>query len=233
MPPSSAPTQSRASSSFRVSSWDPQLILGQIICLQSCYYTLLGFLCMLMDLLWAQPLSLDHLLSFRTLRTDIALGWFYILMFIMGAAVTALLLQRIVHRAKLCLDFTLTLYGWHLVFSWVYGGFPTAAGWWLQLMVCILTTSLLGEYVCMRKEMEPILLKNNNNNNTSRSTHTLGSHRSLASGGAQATSFRKERDVEAQKLFSPPPTNEQNPEMIPLATIRRNGASTSSSSGRW
>jgi hypothetical protein len=127
--------------------------------MQCFYYAALGFLLLFLDILAAQPVTLNHILAYTTLRSDTAMGWMYMFTFLLTACPCgALGLRLIVTRAKLCLDFTVTCHFFHLILSWLYQGFPTTATWWLCMLCSILIMSLGGEYLCMRKEMEPITI---------------------------------------------------------------------------
>ena len=87
------------------------------------------------------------------------------------------MLRAIVRRAKLCLDFACTFYFYHLLFTWHYGGFPAGLLWWLMMGASLCGMAMFGEYLCMRKEMEPILLTggtvNSSNGNGRESTDAL------------------------------------------------------------
>jgi hypothetical protein len=78
-------------------------------------------------------------------------------MFLFGVY-SARALVWIVERAKLCLDFGGTLYLLHLIFCTQYDAFPKSASWWLVTIAALLGTSILGEYWCMKRELEPIAL---------------------------------------------------------------------------
>ncbi|KAJ9527285.1 hypothetical protein QJQ45_025567 [Haematococcus lacustris] len=63
-----------------------------------------------------------------------------------------------VERAKKCLDFASTAYFLHLVACWGYEGFPLSLAWWTVNALGLLITSLLGEWLCVRREMQEIPL---------------------------------------------------------------------------
>jgi hypothetical protein len=67
------------------------------------------------------------------------------------------LLLPIVGRAKQCLDFTLTLYFLHFLLCTLYeGALPSTWAWWcVNLLACVLSV-VLGEYLCLQKELEAI-----------------------------------------------------------------------------
>lgn len=65
----------------------------------------------------------------------------------------------LVERAKKCLDFTVTLYIIHLILCCLYTGFPTSFLWWFVYVVCVVVTALLGEWLCMRRELKDIPMR--------------------------------------------------------------------------
>lgn len=82
---------------------------------------------------------------------------------------SAVYLLYIVQRAKLCLDFALTLHFFHLVIVSIHSkGFPSSFVWWLCFLISASITSLCGEYLCMQREMEPIHLRGVNKKRSSR-----------------------------------------------------------------
>lgn len=59
-------------------------------------------------------------------------------------------------RAKKCLDFSVTLYIIHLFICIVYGGWPASVTWWVVNGTGLALMSLLGEWLCIRREMREI-----------------------------------------------------------------------------
>lgn len=66
----------------------------------------------------------------------------------------------LVGRAKYCLDFTITMHGLHLFICFLHNNLtlPSTATWWLIWIVSIFAMDLFGEWLCMRYEIEPVLL---------------------------------------------------------------------------
>ncbi len=64
----------------------------------------------------------------------------------------------VVERAKKCLDFTATLYLLHLLFCCAYRGWPRSAEWWVVNLLGLALMAVLGEWLCLRKEMRDIPL---------------------------------------------------------------------------
>ncbi|KAL9272692.1 SYS1-like protein [Drosera capensis] len=62
----------------------------------------------------------------------------------------------IIERAKKCLDFSATLYIIHLFISTLYGGWPSSITWWVVNGTGLAVMALLGEYLCIRRELREI-----------------------------------------------------------------------------
>ena len=62
----------------------------------------------------------------------------------------------VVERAKKCLDFAATLYIIHLFICIVYGGWPASVTWWVVNIAGLAIMALLGEYLCIRRELKEI-----------------------------------------------------------------------------
>lgn len=71
---------------------------------------------------------------------------------------SALMLAIIVEKSKKCLDFSVTLFLLHLVICTVYDGFPYHMEWWVIHIAATIIMTLLGEYLCSRKELDDIPL---------------------------------------------------------------------------
>lgn len=70
---------------FRITTWDPLLIISQIICLQTLYYSTLCFILLFLDILLGYTVSLDQVLLFEEVRFDTATGWGVALAYILTA----------------------------------------------------------------------------------------------------------------------------------------------------
>ncbi|KAE9621337.1 hypothetical protein Lalb_Chr01g0012631 [Lupinus albus] len=62
----------------------------------------------------------------------------------------------LIERAKKCLDFSATLYIIHLFICIVYGGWPSSITWWIVHGTGIAFMALLGEYLCIKRELREI-----------------------------------------------------------------------------
>ena len=65
-------------------------------------------------------------------------------------------LVYLIERAKKCLDFSVTLFVIHLFICIVYGGWPSSLTWWVVNGTGVAVMALLGEYLCIRRELREI-----------------------------------------------------------------------------
>lgn len=162
--PTSTKTRQQNLSSFRsVTSFDPAFICAQIVCLQCCLYSVFCCVMLVFDVLFGQMPSLRKFLDSDTLASGLstATGMMVSLLYLLTVWLSgALLLVVIVKRAKKCLDFTATFIFWHFIVTCVAYGFPTSAVWWMLQLVCLILMAVTGEFFCMRRDSEPILLSN-------------------------------------------------------------------------
>ncbi|KXS19859.1 hypothetical protein M427DRAFT_94967 [Gonapodya prolifera JEL478] len=145
--------------SFRASHWDPVLIIGQIVCLQTAWYLSLAAVQSLLHILAAAPWTPDILFNWSATRLDTALGWAVIFGDLLAACFGCFLLLWIVERTRLCLDFAGTLHLIHLsVVSFHTGSLPVSLTWYLTFLASCVIMVVGGEHLCMKYEMEPIAL---------------------------------------------------------------------------
>ncbi|CAB4374498.1 unnamed protein product [Rhizophagus irregularis] len=187
---------------FRTTVWDPLLIISQIIALQTLYYTSISIITLFTLLITGTDITLDHLLDYREFRADTVLGWTIGFAWIANSVVGIFILVRLIQRARLVLDFSLTLHFFHLLITTYYSGHvPTTFIWWaLNVTTCCIMI-FGGEIYCMRKEMEPIPLSDD-----------IGEGASGASGSSIAVKTKTSADVERDRY-----------EMVPMEEIEVGG----------
>ncbi|XP_067006460.1 protein SYS1 homolog [Anabrus simplex] len=144
---------------FRNTTWDPLLIICQIVAMQCVFYVGLGLWMLVMNVLVGSSRSLDHLFKYEEIHVRDANGKLVIAAFVLNALLGALGLWFIVQRTKQCLDFTCTAHFFHLLACWYYNAhFPSAFSWWLLNVACITIMCVCGEFLCMRTELQAIPL---------------------------------------------------------------------------
>ena len=141
---------------FYSSEFHPKLIAGQMALLQSLHYLGLALLLLLAHEMVAAPpttLTLRQLLSYRAVSEHAALS---ALVTVVNGALVGVAMYAVVERAKKCLDFASTVYLLHLAACWWWAGFPRSWEWWAVNGVALGVAAVLGETLCVRKEMRDI-----------------------------------------------------------------------------
>lgn len=146
---------------FYPSEFDPRLICAQILLVQALTYAGLGMWLLLLNGLAgraASSISLVHMFSYKAISLTQNGGWIAIAAYILNSVTGGCFLMIVVERAKKCLDFAATAHILHLCLCYLYAGFPDTWEWWVVNLLSLLAMSLMGEYLCMRREMQDILL---------------------------------------------------------------------------
>jgi len=138
---------------FRTTVWDPTLIVGQILCIQSSFYSSESLLMLLWATASTYKPSLDHFFTLQTIKPMTVIQLISVLM-------SAGMISIIVGRARQCLDFTCTLHFIHLIITCFYNSaIPSQLTWWLLQLVSVSLCTLLSEYLCMRWETMEIPIR--------------------------------------------------------------------------
>ena len=80
----------------------------------------------------------------------------FISAFACAAVLDACFLCVVVGRAKKCLDFAATTYLVHFASCCAVAGVPKGAGWWVTTGVALSVTAIIGEYLCVSRELRDI-----------------------------------------------------------------------------
>lgn len=139
--------------------WDPWLIVSQIVCIQALNYLSLGVLLWLLVGTHVPRFSLNYFFDYSTLTTSTFTGWLTIVGFLLNALAGAGYLLFVVERAKKCLDFAATMYIIHLFLCLLYGGLPSSITWWVVNGIGVVVMALLGEWLCIRRELREIPMR--------------------------------------------------------------------------
>ena len=143
---------------YQTNVFDPWLIVSQIICVQGLYYASLSFLLFLCSLFSSVPLSIDQVfdpLVLVTLKSPA--GRVALFAFLANAAVLgAFHLYVVVERAKKCLDHAATVHLLHFFLCALLRGVPSRAMWYVVVTLATVSMSVLGERLCMKKELRNI-----------------------------------------------------------------------------
>ncbi|KAH1237930.1 Protein SYS1 [Glycine max] len=138
--------------------WDPWLIVAQIVCLQCLYYITLGLFLSILVGTRVSRLSLVYFFDYVAITTSTITGWCVIASFLLSSLAGAVYVFYLIERSKKCLDFSATIYIVHLFICIVYGGWPSSITWWIVNGTGIAVMALLGERLCMKRELQEISL---------------------------------------------------------------------------
>lgn len=136
--------------------WDPTLIIAQIIAVQCCYWASLGMLIWLLVGPYVPKVTIYQFFDWRWISFHSFTGWMLVTANFCSAFSAAIALRVVVERAKKCLDFAVTLYMLHLAVVSFYSGFPRDFQWWLVNGASLTLTAVMGEWLCIQKEMQDI-----------------------------------------------------------------------------
>ncbi|KAK9229153.1 hypothetical protein WN944_022110 [Citrus x changshan-huyou] len=136
--------------------WDPWLIVAQIVCLQCFYYLTLGVFVSIFVGTRVSHMSLVYFFDFATVTASTVTGWCVIASILLTSVAGAGYMFHLIERAKKCLDFSATVYIIHLFICIVYGGWPSSITWWVVNGTGLALMALLGEYLCIRRELREI-----------------------------------------------------------------------------
>lgn len=136
--------------------WDPWLIVAQIVSIQCLYYLAQGVFLSILVGTRVSKMSLVYFFDYATVDASTVTGWCVMASIFLSSVAGAGFLVYIVERAKKCLDFCATLYIIHLFICIIYGGWPASVTWWVVNITSLAVMALLGEYLCMRRELREI-----------------------------------------------------------------------------
>ncbi|RNA32681.1 SYS1 -like protein [Brachionus plicatilis] len=153
-------------SKFRSKIWDPWLITSQIISMQFQFYSTFLFMNFMnahfLNIFKANPTnfySLENIFDYRLVNFKNSNNTFLCLNLIASSLISALFLWKLVNRSKQCLDFTVTIFSYHIISSWIYvGSFPSTFVFWFIIVISATAMTLLSEYLCMQSALKDIPL---------------------------------------------------------------------------
>ncbi|KAL1642812.1 putative integral membrane protein sys1-related protein [Diplodia seriata] len=135
----------------------PLRILTQIVLLQLAYYLSAAVLIVFTALVAGRDVSLDLLLSWRSLRGDVTVGWMLGLVWMLNSLICVIYLLLLVARSKLIPDFALTIHFLHLIVTSLYShSIPSHWLWWTVQLASAALMTFLGIWSCQWRELQPI-----------------------------------------------------------------------------
>ncbi|GJQ14702.1 hypothetical protein GpartN1_g7003.t1 [Galdieria partita] len=153
---------------------------GQICLLQLAFYLCVTTTLWLLESMLGFPFEqvFRQLFSYEVWRTTTVQGFLVPCAFFLNSVWMAIWLRIIVKRSKKCLDFVITMYLLHFVFCTGFYSFPYSWSWWLFVLIGVSISTLLGEWLCMKRELQDIMLiSSGEDNGTPLHQITIESHR--------------------------------------------------------
>ncbi|KAK8218185.1 integral membrane protein S linking to the trans Golgi network-domain-containing protein [Phyllosticta capitalensis] len=135
----------------------PLRILTQILLLQLAYYVSAAILIIFTALVAGKDVSIDLLLSWRSVRGDVTVGWMLGLVWMLNSLICVIYLLLLVARSKLIPDFALTIHFIHLLVTSLYShSIPSHWLWWAVQLASAALMTFLGIWSCQWRELRPI-----------------------------------------------------------------------------
>eukprot|EP00026_Physarum_polycephalum_P014824 Phypoly_transcript_15383.p1 GENE.Phypoly_transcript_15383~~Phypoly_transcript_15383.p1 ORF type:complete len:265 (+),score=45.95 Phypoly_transcript_15383:63-857(+) len=141
---------------FFSSVWDPKYIIFQIAAVQSLYYVQFGVTLLIINQLTGHMFSVEQVFNYRLTNTHSSHGWVVIISTIVNSVLGAGSLLFIVERSKKCLDHSVTVVFLHFIVCSFYAGVPSSLAWWVVTVIGCILMAVIGEYICMRRELQEI-----------------------------------------------------------------------------
>jgi hypothetical protein len=142
--------------------FDARLIISQIILFQTSQYFLLSFVLFLLDAITGNYVCVDQYFNYKTFNIRTRFGLVTIIAWLTVAFVGAVCLYLIVQRTRKCLDFCVTFFVIHFFMCVFYRGFPMRWEWWIVQVLNTFVMTVVGEFLCYRREMQYIPVKKSN-----------------------------------------------------------------------
>ncbi len=134
-------------------------VVGQIAAVQVGFWLLLGGAVAVLDVVMGVTPgdAVRQMFDWRVFRLDSVRGYVSIISFVAAAALVCLVMLAVVGRAKKCLDFCCTMYGYHAVAVVIASrSLPHSVLWWVLVLVAVVLTTVASELVCLRRELKEI-----------------------------------------------------------------------------
>jgi hypothetical protein len=139
-------------------TFDPLLIVLQILALQSLFYLLYVLVVVILDFFFGIPFSHHQVLDYAVCRLFSRMGIVGIVGQIFAGLAVALLFVFLEGRSRKALDFISTTFVFHLLLCSFVVAFPLSFTWWLFYGLSWGLSTVLAEFVSQKYEMQDINL---------------------------------------------------------------------------
>lgn len=135
-------------------TWDPILIIYQILTVQLLSYASLSLLIFIAASISGYGPTTEFIFNPQLLRFDISRP--VILAHILNGIPSAYLVKSFVERSKLCLDFTVTHFVINFILVWHYNSMPDSFLWYFINILSSTIMCVTSEFLCRQEEMKSI-----------------------------------------------------------------------------
>jgi len=135
----------------------PHVIIYQICAIQAAFTLALACCTACCVFALGLPFTWALLFDAASLTVFTPQGWCRIVSLFATSLATAAALPPVIERSKKAVDFSFTAYLLHgAACAYARGEVPTNGTWWVTHVCAFILTAALGEYLCMRREMQEI-----------------------------------------------------------------------------
>lgn len=154
-------SRGRPRSRRHLESWNPGILILQILLLEIAFYIIAGAALYALALSLTFPFSLDLIFSWTPLQSSNPLRYSVLCAYCCTSCIVIPATILIVRRAKMVLDFVLTLHGFHFLTVCIQSGrIPSATFWWIWYFSSVVIVWLGSWYGCAWFELMPISFSN-------------------------------------------------------------------------
>uniref|UniRef100_A0A0G4FYN6 Protein SYS1 homolog n=1 Tax=Chromera velia CCMP2878 TaxID=1169474 RepID=A0A0G4FYN6_9ALVE len=140
-------------------SFDPKLIITQIVFIQASFTSIFGLAALLANILLGSEFVIWHYFRYQAYTFFSSEEWPTSIAFLLASLLTGVVVAFAVERSRKCADFVATFLILHsLVCFMNSGGVPGFNSYWILLLVAFIIATVTAEWLCVRKELEDIAI---------------------------------------------------------------------------
>ena len=142
--------------------FNPKLILLQMAIVQSVFYLSFVVGTVFVQILLGFPISLAQFFDYRCFTFGTSAGWVLIVCYwVEVVCVLSYAVFKTIERTRKCLDFVVSVGGFHFLFSSIFCGIPASFAWWFVVVIGTVACTVAAERLCMREAQKDIQLDAN------------------------------------------------------------------------
>jgi hypothetical protein len=134
----------------------PVLILSQIFLILSLFYLIYAFFTLLFNELFSLNLHIDQMLSGNNMDFESQYGVPNLIAYFFTNLLMIAVYIILVENPKQIVDYTLTNFFFHFIFTSLNSHIPLNLSWLLINIIFLIIVTLIAEYISLRKRQRPI-----------------------------------------------------------------------------